>query len=1761
MKLYLEQNEDFLTTPETNFSEALLLKSTPLLTEFGESNRFTPLAIDVGGNGNADFDLVVRPELMKKGLLPSTPPLVATQSLAKISDRNLANPQMPMSSEANISQERTNLNSGNQEGMTSTVLTFDDISNADSGLIPDGYGGLTWSGGIGDFSYINGGDVWPGTGYDNGTVSGEYVAFNGFAEPVTMSSETDFDFNSAYLTAAWNEGLNIEVVGFSDGLELYSQTVVVDPYFPTEFEFNFFGVDEVEFTSFGGTDADLGGSGEHFALDNLTIEAEAGEPGSISGYKWHDVDGNSVWDEGEPWLADWTIFIDDNNNGLLDSGEIATTTTDNGFYSFENLDPGIYTIAEVLQPGWVQTYPVAAGEYDWVETEYNWIDISDVGTEITLSDDDYEQVSLPFDFPFYGEDQSTVKISSNGYLTFGADGTDFTNDPIPDSNNPNDLIAPFWDDLNPSLGGSIYYHYDAVEEQFIVQYEGVPHYSFGGSFTFEAILEPDGSILYQYNSLSGSNSATIGIENADGSEGVEVSYNDGYPSNSLAVSIFEIGGELQPHLVSVDNGEEVTDINFGNRFNEPGLISGYAWEDLNEDGIWGGGEPAFEGITIYLDLDESGDLTPGDVETLTNSNGYYEFNVDPGIYDVRGVTPDTHVPTFPEDDFYDEVVLPGGETVEGLDFGYALGQPGSISGYKWHDLNGNSLWDDGEPELPDWTIYIDANENGMLDEGELSTVTDEDGFYRFEDLIAGTYVIGEVLQPGWIQTYPDLVMPEGESENGTYPSPDLGMPKTESEHYPDREIPIAPEYARGEVIVKFSDRAQLSTLESLKADLGATTVKATQKLGIELWSIQGDVAEAIATYSNDPRLEYIEPNYTITLDATVPNDPNFEELWGLNNTGQTGGTPDADIDAPEAWDIQTGNNVLVGVIDTGIDYNHPDLVNNMWVNPGEIAGNGLDDDGNGYVDDVHGYDFAYNDSDPFDGDGHGTHVAGTIAADGNNGQGVVGVNWEADLMALKFLNDSGSGSTMDAILAVEYATMMGAQVTNNSWGGGGFSQGLYDAIAAAGAADSLFMAAAGNNGGNNDAFPHYPSNYDLDNIISVASTTHTDSRSSFSNYGATSVDLGAPGSDIYSTWPGGGYNSIDGTSMATPHVAGVASLILAENPNLSALEVKEIILDSVDPIPALDGITVTGGRLNAFNALSSMGVLGTHTVELAWNQDVTDINFGNREIVPGSISGYKWHDLNGDGIWDESEPRLPDWTIFIDDNNNGVLDEGETSTVTDAEGFYSFENLDPDTYTIAEVLEPGWEQTFPSIASQELFRADFSNDSGAPSLDGFTIDNTGGAVDGLWHLSTGRGNQPNHSADDSMYFGQGEGPDGGGNYDVGWTAGRITSPMIDLTGVSDAELSFNYFLEAEVSPWDDAVVFISEDGGSFTPIASKNQGDLINGTSGWTSVSFDLSAYAGSNIQVQFDFDTFDSVANNFEGWYMDDVVVATPSGDPFHTVSIDFGENVTNINFGNQLDDNQPPAIEQLFFKSVDENSFQGTFAGLVRATDPDDDSLTFTISAGNPDNDGDGTPAFAINSFGNLAFITVGDGDEMDFEQTPEFELDITVSDGSLTDTATGTVTLNDLNEAPILPNTSFAIPADSPNGTVIGSVSASDPDGDLLTLTIISGNFDQNGNGIRPFAIDDDGILTVADTEELVPDTTAQLLVIASDGALFDFGMINVDLLLEEETVNQYSEMVDLLAMDGLGSLEGLPLNLFEEHLDEFLATDDEASLGIV
>ncbi len=395
-------------------------------------------------------------------------------------------------------------------------------------------------------------------------------------------------------------------------------------------------------------------------------------------------------------------------------------------------------------------------------------------------------------------------------------------------------------------------------------------------------------------------------------------------------------------------------------------------------------------------------------------------------------------------------------------------------------------------------------------------------------------------------------------------------------------------------MIRLTDVADMKKLQTLIDSLGLTIRKNMKMPGCYLVSIADVSTDALPRLlamlnENKDLIRYAEPDYIVRSQQTVPNDPQFGSLWGLYNADR----PGSDISAPQAWDFATGDTqVVVAVIDTGIDYTHPDLAGNIWSNTAESA-NGLDNDGNGYTNDVRGWNFAADNNNPMDGNSHGTHCAGTIGAIGNNDIGVAGINWRCKIMALKFLDDSGSGTDSDAADALHYVADLkrrgvNIRLTSNSWGGGDYTTTLRDAIRENASLGILFMAAAGNSGINNDITPFYPASYTESNVIAVAATTSSDGLASFSQYGATSVDLGAPGYDILSTVPGSKYAMKSGTSMATPHVAGVATLLWNAWPEARLQDIQDAILRGTDPIPALSEKTVTGGRLNAYKALKTL---------------------------------------------------------------------------------------------------------------------------------------------------------------------------------------------------------------------------------------------------------------------------------------------------------------------------------------------------------------------------------------------------------------------------------------------------------------------------------------------------------------------------------------------------------------------------------------------
>ena len=418
-------------------------------------------------------------------------------------------------------------------------------------------------------------------------------------------------------------------------------------------------------------------------------------------------------------------------------------------------------------------------------------------------------------------------------------------------------------------------------------------------------------------------------------------------------------------------------------------------------------------------------------------------------------------------------------------------------------------------------------------------------------------------------------------------------------------------YKKGELLVKFKSgmtHASSVTHQSVGAFIEKKFALMPE---LELVKLPDGLSagDAVVKYMSDPNVEYAEPNYIRRTYSVTPNDTYFVNQWGLHNTGDYAyGSYDADIDAPEAWSITTGSqNVRIAVIDTGIDYNHSDLVGNIWTNNNETnCIDGIDNEVNGFIDDCKGWNFVSNNNDPMDDYGHGTHVAGTVGAHGNNGQGVTGVMWRASLMPLKAFDSNGSGSDSDIVDAITYAVAKGAKVINASWGGLGYSQTLYDAINSANNAGVLLIAAAGNGdddgvGDNNDIMPAYPASYNLPNIIAVAALDQRDNRVPFSNYGPNSVDVAAPGVYIWSTVPNWnstytGYGILEtfsGTSMAAPHVAGLAGLLYSyhdgiQNTAFNLSQVRNTIIRYVDWLPSLNDWIATDGRINAHRAVSAI---------------------------------------------------------------------------------------------------------------------------------------------------------------------------------------------------------------------------------------------------------------------------------------------------------------------------------------------------------------------------------------------------------------------------------------------------------------------------------------------------------------------------------------------------------------------------------------------
>ena len=679
------------------------------------------------------------------------------------------------------------------------------------------------------------------------------------------------------------------------------------------------------------------------------------------------------------------------------------------------------------------------------------------------------------------------------------------------------------------------------------------------------------------------------------------------------------------------------------------------------------------------------------------------------------------------------------------------------------------------------------------------------------------------------------------------------------------------DYVPGELIVKLDGAMENGLMSDFAGEYGAKVIEkfdlpegVFKSFGGDMLRLKMpagiDIFEAVAAMKDDARVAFAEPNEIITLDEVqttppeqdgsqqdgeqgVPNDLD-SKLWGLRNTGQTGGKAGADVSAVDAWKVTTGdgsdNGPLIAVIDTGIDYNHPDLKANMWTNPGEIPGDGIDNDNNGVIDDVHGYYPAQDSGDPMDGHSHGTHCSGTIAGVGNNGEGVTGVMQNARLMGIKIFSDSGRTTTADIVKGINYATRMGADITSNSWGGGGRSEAIYEAFKAN---PALHVIAAGNSNYDNDKRDNFPSNYDLDNIVAVAATNHNDQRASFSQWGANNVDVAAPGRNIWSTVPvsKGSYGNKSGTSMATPHVSGGAGLIMSAYPNATNAEVKARLIHGSDKIDALKDISVSDGRVNFAASLEDDKVAPGAPNDF----NATQVSSRGAQLSWTSVGDDKWANGAAQGV----ELMMSDKPFGADGASVQTIGLAGAAEVGDLATYqYSVSPSDSE-----RTVHFGMQSIDNAANRSELRTTSFTIPAADVALkDNFDGQTVSFAASGDFAATEVEGRGKVFSSASESTSGD----------------SALTSPVLDLSGKTGAFLKFD---SKSAMGWGErASVQVTTDGGENWQTVSR-----LERTQDWSESGLDLSAFDGqAGVQVRFNVDAREGRRTG--GLSVDNVVLLT---------------------------------------------------------------------------------------------------------------------------------------------------------------------------------------------------------------------------------------------------------------------------------------------
>ncbi len=653
----------------------------------------------------------------------------------------------------------------------------------------------------------------------------------------------------------------------------------------------------------------------------------------------------------------------------------------------------------------------------------------------------------------------------------------------------------------------------------------------------------------------------------------------------------------------------------------------------------------------------------------------------------------------------------------------------------------------------------------------------------------------------------------------------------------EQKLQKTEEFVPHELVVKFRN----SNIKSSLLRYGAGEKKTFRASGAKLLKFSSviDLERTMADLRKNSNVEYVEYNAIYKLLAT-PDDAEYSRLYGMQNMAM-----------PVAWDKTVGSrDILAAVIDTGIDYNHPDLKDNYWANPGETgldaegndkATNGIDDDENGYVDDHRGWDFINGDNDPMDGHGHGTHCAGSIGATGNNGIGVVGVNWEVSLVGLKIFSDAGRTTTEAITEAIEYSTMIGVDVTNNSWGGGAPSDTIRAAISEANDAQIIFVAAAGNSSANNDTGSFYPANYELENIISVAAVDSDDRLARFSNYGKTKVHIAAPGVDILSTKPGGGYQNMSGTSMAAPHITGLVAFIKSQFPNDSMNRIRRRVIYTGDAVDALSTKLISGKRANGIYSLQDDEVApakidGLEVVDSLMSSVEINFNISGDDGFEGEASEYEVK-VSSEPITDEnwaSSKLIASSDVSIED---GVATFVLNNLELNSTGYVAVRASD-DIGNVSEISD--------SVEYSTL-RVEILAEDHADSLEGVE-------VTGTWGLEV--------SEDGTSMFS--DSPDG--QYGNKENSSLTMAPIAVTAEKSFLRLQTEYDLETR---YDYGYVEISVDGETWVEVAKYN-----GKSEGVVAPVINISDVVSGAESFQVRFRITSDSSQTRDGWKIDSVTV-----------------------------------------------------------------------------------------------------------------------------------------------------------------------------------------------------------------------------------------------------------------------------------------------